>query len=398
LKKVVLFSFLLVLGLALSQFLSSEIHFLVRNLSLIFLAFIMIHVGIEFSIDKSRVKQYGWDYFVAFTAATLPWIFCALYFIYFFQHAAAASKWDIWTDALLLARFAAPTSAGILFSMMAAAGLEATWMFKKARILAIFDDLDTIILLIPIKMMIVGFRWEAFGLLGVIASLIYLAWRKMHSIAWPIRWYWVLIYSIVLALLCEGLHFMTVYLGTLASLQLEILLPAFILGCVLAYPSGEAKLHTFFSSRSEKMAKLWIGALFVFFVGLSMPAMGAAQNSAALLSFSDGKFWDYKIGTLGIGEICWHVLAITVLSNLGKMFPLFCYRKEASWKERLALAIGMWPRGEVGAGVLILALGLVTYLAHTLIMIAMLSLALNLILTGPFIMIIKKLLQKPVMN
>ena len=49
-----------------------------------------------------------------------------------------------------------------------------------------------------------------------------------------------------------------------------------------------------------------------------------------------------------------HVLALTVLSNLGKMFPAFCYRREAHWRERLALAIGMWPRGEVGAGVLVL--------------------------------------------
>ena len=75
------------------------------------------------------------------------------------------------------------------------------------------------------------------------------------------------------------------------------------------------------------------------------------------------------------------------------MFPLFCYKQEAGWKERFALSLGMCPRGEVGAGVIILALGLVGHIDHTLIMIAMLSLALNLILTGPLIMIIKKLLN-----
>jgi hypothetical protein len=36
-------------------------------------------------------------------------------------------------------------------------------------------------------------------------------------------------------------------------------------------------------------------------------------------------------------------------ANLGKMFPLLVYRQEASWRERLAISIGMWPRGEVGA-------------------------------------------------
>ena len=55
-----------------------------------------------------------------------------------------------WTEALLAGRFAAPTSAGILFSMLAAAGLSGTWVFRKARVLAIFDDLDTVLLMIPL--------------------------------------------------------------------------------------------------------------------------------------------------------------------------------------------------------------------------------------------------------
>ena len=57
---------------------------------------------------------------------------------------------------------------------------------------------------------------------------------------------------------------------------------------------------------------------------------------------------------------------ITLLSNLGKMFPLFCYRKEVHWRHRLAVAIGMWPRGEVGAGVLVISL--VFYLLGTAIL------------------------------
>jgi Kef-type K+ transport system membrane component KefB len=82
-----------------------------------------------------------------------------------------------------------------------------------------------------------------------------------------------------------------------------------------------------------------------------------------------------------------HVLALTVLANLGKMVPAFCYRQEAHWRERLALAVGMWPHGEVGAGVLIVSLGY--GLGGPMILAAMLSLALNLILTGVFILLVK---------
>jgi Kef-type K+ transport system membrane component KefB len=84
-----------------------------------------------------------------------------------------------------------------------------------------------------------------------------------------------------------------------------------------------------------------------------------------------------------------HVLILTVLINLGKMFPAFCYRNEAHWRERLAVAIGMWPRGEVGAGVLVISL---SYgIGGPIVTVAMLSLALNLLLTGAFIYVVKRL-------
>ena len=55
-----------------------------------------------------------------------------------------------------LSRFAAPTSAGILFTMLAALGLKSSWIYKKIQVLAIFDDLDTILLMIPLQIMMVG--------------------------------------------------------------------------------------------------------------------------------------------------------------------------------------------------------------------------------------------------
>jgi Kef-type K+ transport system membrane component KefB len=108
-------------------------------------------------------------------------------------------------------------------------------------------------------------------------------------------------------------------------------------------------------------------------VGLSMPPIR--------LGGDDSVSWL----TIGL-----HVLAITFLSNLGKMLPAFCYRAEASTKERIALAIGMFPRGEVGAGVLVLSLSY--KLGGPTLTVAILSLALNLLCTGVFILIVKRLL------
>jgi len=51
----------------------------------------------------------------------------------------------------------------------------------------------------------------------------------------------------------------------------------------------------------------------------------------------------------------------------------------------------MWPRGEVGAGVLVLSL---SYgIGGPIVTVAMLSLALNLVLTGVFIVVVKKLIE-----
>lgn len=109
-------------------------------------------------------------------------------------------------------------------------------------------------------------------------------------------------------------------------------------------------------------------------VGLSMPPIRAAGDT-------DFPGW----GIIGV-----HVTAITILSNLGKMFPAFCYRGDASFRERLALSIGMFPRGEVGAGVLVIAL---SYgLGGPTLTVAVLSLALNLLLTGAFIVAVKRLI------
>jgi Kef-type K+ transport system membrane component KefB len=96
------------------------------------------------------------------------------------------------------------------------------------------------------------------------------------------------------------------------------------------------------------------------------------------------------------GLITVHVLIITLLSNVGKMFAALCYRKEASLRERLAVAVAMFPRGEVGAGVLVI--GLSYGMAGPSLTVAVLSLALNLLCTGLFILVVKQLLAKPALQ
>ncbi|MCK6446086.1 MAG: sodium:proton antiporter [Planctomycetes bacterium] len=382
-KKVLVFSVLLVAGLIGSQVIAgleperaATIGNVVRIATMTLLGFIMIHVGYEFEIEKSKLRSYAVDYGVAATAAAFPWLFCAAYFVWVLTPAGGETNWS---DALLAGRFAAPTSAGILFAMLAAAGLSATWLFKKARVLAIFDDLDTVLLMIPLKMLIVGARWQLAVIVVVMAVLLWVAWRWLHAVRWPTSWPWVLGYAVVITAVSEALYSASKVIDDVVPIHIEVLLPAFVLGCILARPQGadphsddrrEGHQEGPESPEEQRVATLISGA-FMVLVGLSMPKIAVTSES-------------------GWGSLAFHVLVITLLANLGKMFPLFCYRGEATWRERLALCIGMWPRGEVGAGVLVVSLGY--GIGGTMVTVATLSLALNLVLTGVFIVWVKRLI------
>jgi Kef-type K+ transport system membrane component KefB len=404
-RKVLLFSVLLILGLAGSQVLSriageafGLLSGLTRFLTMVGLAFIMTHVGYEFEIDKRNVRQYGWDYVVAATAAAFPWVFCCAYFVFLMLPAEAWTSWPVWKEALLASRFAAPTSAGVLFSMLAAAGLSATWVFRKARVLAIFDDLDTVLLMIPLKMAMVGVRWQL-GLIAVLMiALLGLAWRYLHALRLPTGWPWVLGYALTIAGASEAVYHFSKVLDDTVPIHIEVLLPAFVLGCMMARPTGQDPHRDDTrdghqegpESPTEQRVSTIISAAFMVLVGLSMPQVigvqitvdgASAPGAGTLASLTPDISW---------GWIALHVLFITVLANLGKMFCVLCYRRDATLRERLAVAIGMWPRGEVGAGVLVLSL---SYgIGGPVVVVAMLSLALNLLLTGGFIWIIKRLL------
>lgn len=425
--KVLLYSMLLMLGLAGSQVLPALLgqtyadwEDAVRILTMVGLSFIMIRVGYEFDIDKTNLRQYGWDYVVAFTAASFPWLFVTLYFVFVLLPADVWTQRDAWQEALLAGRFAAPTSAGVLFAMLAAAGLGATWLFRKARILAIFDDLDTVLLMIPLKMMMVGFAWQLGLVVVVMLAMVAAGYVLLNRVRIPVTWPWVLGYAICIAAGSEFAYVGSKLIDESVPLHIEVLLPAFVVGCTMAYPksSPAAKAsaghaHPEIETPAELRASATVAALFMLLVGLSMPNIAtdaaqladsvsktsrhaSAKDEAVEAAAGFGAPLDVGRVTAAQPAMAWsatalHVVLVTGLSNLGKMFPAFCYRREAPWRERLAVAIGMWPRGEVGAGVLVIS---VSYgIGGPIVTIAMLSLALNLVLTGVFIYVVKRLIQ-----
>jgi Kef-type K+ transport system membrane component KefB len=365
--KVFAYSLLMILGIGVSQTVDlAPIAFALQFMTIVLLGYIMIEVGLEFTLDKKNLKSYGKDYLIAATAAAFPWILCSLYFFLFFDLNLA--------KAAIVGRFAAPTSAGVLFTMLAAAGLASTWVFKKARILAIFDDLDTILLILPLQMIHLGTNIRGMLLLIIIAALLYAAYRYLHTLKIPTSRPWLLGYSVLLTIATEMFE-------TATFISIEILLPAFVLGCLITNPHDSKKTpfhrheHAYIEPENpaEKRFDSFLKLFYMLLVGCSLPKIALGSTSLAFLSF--------------------HVLILTFLSNLGKLYPMLCYKKEASPRERVALSIAMWPRGEVGAGILIISMNYA--LPPVVLQLAQLSLALNLTLTGLFIYIVIWLLKKP---
>ena len=110
-KKILLFSFFLMLGLVVSQFLPamvgegySSVKTVSNTLLYVCLAFIMINVGREFEMDKSRWRSYTEDYFIAMATAAFPWIFVALYYMFVLLPDIYWNSGEAWKENLLQPR------------------------------------------------------------------------------------------------------------------------------------------------------------------------------------------------------------------------------------------------------------------------------------------------------
>lgn len=386
-RKVILFSLFLILGLAASQSFPAffgDNYPLIKSVSnillFICLAFIMINVGREFEMDKTRWRSYTKDYFIAMAAAAFPWIFVAMYFVFVLLPSDLWGNGEAWKENLLLSRFAAPTSAGILFTMLAAAGMKASWVYKKIQVLAIFDDLDTILLMIPLQIMMIGLRWQLFVVVMVVTFLLILGWKKLSAYNMSQGWKSILAYAVIVFSITQFIYLSSKsFFGEEGSIHIEVLLPAFVLGMIM-----KTKHQT---SVMELRVTDFISYLFMFLVGMSMPLFIGVdfESSAAAADTITGAqpmmSWEM---------IAFHVLMVSLLSNIGKLFPLLSY-KDRQFGERLALSIGMFTRGEVGAGIIFI--GISYNLGGPALIISVLTLVLNLILTGIFVIWVKNLTQ-----
>ncbi len=387
-KKVLSFSFMLMLGLVLSQLLPNfmgesygELKHIVEVALGVCLAFIMINVGREFEIDKSNIRGYVKDYLVAMLAAALPWIFIAIYYIFAIMPQEWWGMGETWKESLLLSRFAAPTSAGILFSMLAAMNLQKSWIYEKAQTLAIFDDLDTIILMVPLQVAMIGeFNWQMLAMLVAIFGMFFVGWRYMSRFKMAQNWYAIFTYAVLVYGSTMLIYTVTKhFFGDKGAVHIEVLLPAFIFGMIIK--------NRHIGGKVEARVSTIVSVVFMLLVGMSMPlidfdATASVGESASLIS---------TIPMMSGGEIALHVLVVTILSNLGKLAPMLFYR-DHSLTERLALSVGMFARGEVGAGVIFIALGY--NIGGPILLISILTLVLNLILTIGFVYIVKKLALK----
>lgn len=387
-RKVLLFSVFLMVGLFVSQYLPvwaggnyGTVKAVSNTLLYVCLGFIMINVGREFEVDKTRWRSYAEDYFIAMATAAMPWFLIAIYYIFVLLPPEYWNSWEAWKENLLLSRFAAPTSAGILFTMLAAIGLKSSWMYKKIQVLAIFDDLDTILLMIPLQIMMIGLRWQLLVIIFIVLLMLSFGWRQLGRYNWRQDWKAILIYSIAVFVCTQALYLISKYFyGEDGSIHIEVLLPAFVLGMVMKHREHDTPM--------EQKVSTGISYIFMFLVGVSMPrflGVDFAQASAGQYSVTASQ------EMMSWGMIIWHVVIVSLLSNIGKLFPVFFYR-DRKFSERLALSIGMFTRGEVGAGVIFIALGY--NLGGPALVISVLTIVLNLILTGIFVLWVKKLALK----
>lgn len=386
-KKVLSFSLFLIFGLVLSQILpeilSIESYHSVKEVMDIFLyvtlAYIMINVGREFELDKTRWRSYLSDYFIAMATAALPWLFVASYFVFVLLPVEYNTDWETWKESLLLSRFAAPTSAGILFAMLAAIGLSTSWIYKKIQVLAIFDDLDTILLMIPLQIIMIGMKWQMVAVVFIVIFLVYIGWKYLGRFNIRQNWQYIMLYSVLVVAVTHSIYIITASLFVEdEGIHIEVLLPAFVLGMLMR--------HVHIDNKGERNVTTGVSLIFMLLVGMSMPHF---MGSALLTEYPVDK--GSVLGSqpmLSATTIALHVLAVTLLSNIGKLVPLFFYR-ERLIEERLAISVGMFTRGEVGAGIIFIALGY--NIGGPALVISVMTLVLNLILTGIFVVWVRKL-------
>ena len=92
--------------------------------------------------------------------------------------------------------------------------------------------------MVPLKVIVVGLRWELSIDLGVVVLCFGLIWRYLHRLPLPCSWRWTMGYATAVAFVCEMTHIATSDpaldpADVIETVHLEVLLPAFTIGCVV---------------------------------------------------------------------------------------------------------------------------------------------------------------------
>ena len=232
--------------------------------------------------------------------------------------------------------------------------------------------------MIPLQVAMIGMKWQMGAVLFVVCLLLWIGWKYMSRFDIPQGWKAILIYAALTYGLTLAIYLVTEHLlGVEESIHIEVLLPAFVVGMIMR--------NRHVGGKQEERVSTGISLLFMLLVGMSMPLIDAGDaqcNSSSIIG---------SIPMMSWGELALHVIMVSLLSNIGKLVPMLFYR-DHSLTERLALSVGMFTRGEVGAGVIFIALGY--NIGGPILLISVLTLVLNLILTIGFVYIVKRLAMK----
>ena len=232
--------------------------------------------------------------------------------------------------------------------------------------------------MIPLQIMMVGLRWQLIIIVLVVFVLLSIGWKQLGKYNWRQDWKAIFFYSVAVFAVTQLVYMVSKYFyGDEGSIHIEVLLPAFVLGMVMKHKEIDTPL--------EHKVSTGVSFLFMFLVGMSMPLFVGVD-------FSETHSGTHSITgsqeMMSWGMIIYHVVIVSLLSNVGKLFPVLFYR-DRKLSERLALSIGMFTRGEVGAGIIFIALGY--NLGGPALVISVLTLVLNLILTSIFVLWVKNL-------
>lgn len=371
--KVALHSGLLMLGLLLSSRIPTLFPgaaAVVLFLTTTCLSLLLIQTGLDLTSERSSLAEAAGDWLVASLSAACPWLLVSIYFLAVFLPTAGWNDSGPWLTALLSARFAATSSVGLTVVLLAAAGGASGWLSRKARGLAMMGNVAAVLFMLPLKIFMMGFHWQMAAMILGLGGLLALSRWGARCLRWPVSWPWRLTYAVVITALFEEIHQKGRWIDDVLPLQIEVLLPAFVLGCLLKRPATEEATDT---ELLERRSESWISGVFIFLAGCSMP------------SFSFASSW------MNVGTLAMHVLWVTALASLGRLFLLFCYRKKASFRERLGLCIALGSRGEIGAGMLLISIGY--GVGGAMVIVAVYSLALNLLSAGLSTLAIRRLMN-----